>query len=141
MVSVMYSYNMYMEGLFSTLTLGSAFLHFCITFVVAFLCESVIGPIARGVASKMPIDKSKKAYVILANSTCMVIGMVMIMSFYGLITAVLSNGVEGPLLKQYVQMIIRNVIVAYPAQLLVVGPLVRWVFGTFIKNKTSKQLA
>lgn len=141
MVLVMFWYNMYMEGLIGTLTIGSAILHFCISYVVAFLCEAVVGPIARGIANKLPFDKSKKLNVILANSTCMVIGMVFIMSFYGLITAMLANGVEGPLLNQYFKLVMRNVVVAFPAQLLVVGPFVRWVFVKFIQNKTSKQFA
>lgn len=130
-----------MEGLISTLTFWSALFHFSLTFIVAFVFESVIGPIARGIAFKLPFDKSKKVYVILANSTFTVIGMVICMSVFGLITALLSNGLEGSLLNHYFMLIIRNFVVAYPVQLLVVGPLVRWVLVKFIKNRTNHQFS
>lgn len=137
MVFVMFFYNMYREGLLSTLTVSSALLHFALTFIVAFLLESfIVGPIARGIAFKLPYDKSKKVYVIIAVSTCMVTGMVICMSVFGLITALLSNSLEGPLLKNYFMLFIQNFVVAYPVQLLVVGPLARWILVKFIKKNS-----
>lgn len=74
----------------------------------------------------MPFDKSKKLYVILAMSTCMVIGMVLCMSVFGLVTAALSNGLNGDsLFSAYLMIVLKNFILAYPLQLLIMGPLVR----------------
>jgi len=141
MVFVMFLYNMYMEGLLSTLTIWSISLNFALTFVVAFVLEAfIVGPIARGIAFKLPYDKSKRIYVILVVSTCMVIGMVLCMSVFGLIITILSSSLEGSLLDNYFVLIIRNFVVAYPAQLLVVGPLARWVLVTFIKDNTHSKI-
>ncbi|WVD78994.1 hypothetical protein T3H97_25580 [Paenibacillus sp. LX16] len=54
---------------------------------------------------------SKKVFVILSLSCCMVIGMVLCMSLYGLGTAYFFNG-----------------------QILIVGPLVRYLFAKFVKG-------
>ena len=137
MVFVMFFYNLYRLGLLSSISASSALLHFAMTFVVAFLVESfIVGPVARRLAFKLPIDKSKKIQVILAVSTCMVFGMVICMSVYGLITASLSNSLDGSLLKNYYMLIIYNFIVAYPAQLLIVGPLARWALVKFIRKNS-----
>lgn len=141
MASIMWFYNLYMEGLLGTISAKGAVLQFIITFIVAFVVESLIGPLMLGVASKLPIDKSKKAYVIIANSTFMVIGMVLCMSMFGLIMTVLNHGIEGSLLQHYLLLIGRNFVVAFPLQLLIAGPLVRWAFVKFIKEKNSPKYA
>ncbi|RKP58106.1 DUF2798 domain-containing protein [Cohnella endophytica] len=141
MVSVMYFYNMYMEGLLGTLTFWSVLFNYSLTFIVAFIVETfLVGPIMRGIAFKLPYDKSKKLKVIVAVSTCMVVGMVICMSVYGLITAILSNHLEGSLFMHYFKLIIRNFAVAYPSQLLIVGPLSRWILVKFIKNSAQPKL-
>lgn len=87
---------------------------------------------------KMPFDKSKKLYMVLAMSTCMVVGMVLCMSVFGLITAVLSNGLnENSLFSAYLMIVLKNFILAYPLQLLIMGPLVRGIFVKFVKPKVS----
>lgn len=141
MVSIMMVYNLYMEGLLGTLTVGSAILQFIFTFMVAFIVESLIGPLMRKIALKLPYDKSKKVYLIIANSTCMVIGMVICMSLFGLIMSLVNGGIEGSVFQHYMTLIGRNFILAYPAQLLVVGPLVRWIFVKYIQEKNSPQFA
>lgn len=87
---------------------------------------------------KLPFDKSKKLYVALAISTCMVVGMVLCMSVFGLITAALSNGLnENSLFSAYLMIVLKNFILAYPLQLLIMGPLVRGIFVKFVKPKVS----
>ena len=142
MVCVMFFYNMYMNGLLTTLPIYGILSQFALTFVVAFLVESfIVGPVARKAAFALPYDKSKQLYVILATSTCMVIGMVACMSVFGLITSMINNGIEGSILSNYGRTILKNVIVAYPAQLLVIGPLVRFLFVKFVKNETPVNLS
>ncbi|MBD7966738.1 DUF2798 domain-containing protein [Paenibacillus gallinarum] len=142
MVCVMFFYNMYLNGLLTTLPISGILSQFALTFVIAFLVESfIVGPIARKAAFSLPFDKSKTLYVILATSTCMVIGMVLCMSVYGLITSMIMNGIEGSILANYGRTILKNVIVAYPAQLLVIGPLVRFLFVKFVKDEPVVNLS
>lgn len=142
MVCVMFFYNMYLNGLLTTLPISGILSQFALTFIVAFLVESfIVGPIARKAAFSLPYDKSKTLYVILATSTCMVIGMVLCMSVFGLVISMVNNGIEGSLLANYGRTILKNVIVAYPAQLLVIGPLVRFLFVRFVKNAAAVNLS
>ena len=65
----------------------------------------------------------------------MVIGMVLSMSVYGLITMSLTKGLDGePILLSYAFIVMKNFIVAYPLQLLIMGPLVRGLFMKFVKR-------
>lgn len=58
------------------------------------------------------------------------------MSVYGLLNAYLSNGLVGQsLFESYVSIVFKNVVFAFPLQLIVIGPLVRYVFSKFIKAK------
>ena len=67
----------------------------------------------------------KKVIVI---STCMVVPMVIIMSFYGAMEACVRSGQWGLLLIIWFTNIPKNFIMALPFQLIVAGPLVRIVF-------------
>ncbi|TWG74344.1 hypothetical protein L604_000700000390 [Bacillus subtilis J27] len=110
-----------------------------IGFMVALLFDLLlVGPLAKKIAFRMPFDKTKKIYVILAMSTCMVIGMVLFMSVFGLVTAVLANGLNGDsLFSAYLMIVLKNFILAYPLQLLIMGPLVRGIFMKFVKPKLT----
>ncbi|MET3195571.1 hypothetical protein ABID96_002539 [Bacillus sp. OAE603] len=61
--------------------------------------------------------------------------MVLCMSLYGLVTAYLSNGLEESLLKSYFPIASRNFIFALPLQLLIMGPVVRYLFTKFVKSQ------
>lgn len=64
--------------------------------------------------------------------------MVLCMSVFGLITAALSNGLnENSLFSAYLMIVLKNFILAYPLQLLIMGPLVRGIFVKFVKPKVS----
>ncbi|MEC1292041.1 DUF2798 domain-containing protein [Bacillus mojavensis] len=134
MVCVMSIYNAVINGAIRDFSWVIAF-EMIIGFIVALL---LVGPLARKMTFKMPFDKSKKLYVVLAMSTCMVVGMVLCMSVFGLITATLSNGLnENSLFSAYLMIVLKNFILAYPLQLLIMGPLVRGIFVKFVKPKVS----
>lgn len=142
MVLIMFFYNLALNGLLTTLPIGGILAQFALTFIVAFLVESfIVGPVARKAAFALPYDKSKQLYVILATSTCMVIGMVVCMSIYGVINSMIFSEMEGSFLSNYAHTVLKNVIVAYPTQLLIVGPLVRWLFTSFVKEKQPATIA
>ncbi len=57
------------------------------------------------------------------------------MSFYGLLTSILSHAIsDHSLFEAYLEIFIKNFVVAYPLQLLVIGPAVRALFIKFIKK-------
>jgi len=137
MVIVMMSFNLIYNGLIGRLSPLELLFQFVLCFVVAFLVESfIVGPVAQKVAFSLPFDKSNKLFGILAMSCCMVVGMVLIMSLYGMVTSYFADQLVGKsLLDTYLHTITRNFSLALPLQLLIIGPLVRYVFRTFIKGK------
>ncbi|MFQ7527548.1 MAG: hypothetical protein ACLRMN_08180 [Mediterraneibacter gnavus] len=72
----------------------------------------------------------------IAVSGCMVIPMVIIMSFYGGVEACIKSGEWGSLLLIWLTNIPKNFIMALPFQLLIAGPLVRKVFRTAFPEGT-----
>src|SRR3954463_8624147 len=80
MVLVMSVYNLFLNGLIDELSVGKMLIEGIIGFMIALLLDLfLVGPTAKKVAFMLPFDKSKKVYVILAISFCMVIGMVLFM--------------------------------------------------------------
>ncbi|WP_205128531.1 hypothetical protein, partial [Salmonella enterica] len=68
-------YNAIINGAIHDFSLMTVF-EMVIGFMVALLFDLLlVGPLAKKIAFRMPFDKTKKIYVILAMSTCMVIGM------------------------------------------------------------------
>ncbi|OBR67618.1 DUF2798 domain-containing protein [Paenibacillus oryzae] len=143
MVIVMTTYNLALNNRLWEITLAEGVVEFLCGISVAFLLDFfLVGPFAKKMAFKLPINKSKKVYAILSISTCMVIGMAACMSLYGLAMAYWINGPgTEPLLVSYLQTFGKNFIVALPLQLLIVGPLVRYVFIRFVQKKTNSPLA
>lgn len=137
MVVVMTFYNLIRNGLIGTISLQGLLMQFVLGFIIAFLLELfIVGPVAKKIALSLPYDKSKKVFVILSISFCMVIGMVLCMSLYGLVTAYFSNGLAGKaLLETYFSFVFNNFIFAFPLQLIIMGPLVRYLFSKFVKGK------
>ncbi|KAA0948756.1 DUF2798 domain-containing protein [Sporosarcina sp. ANT_H38] len=137
MVLIMSFYNTALHG-FSSFTVGSAVIQFVITFIVAFIAESFVEPLGRKFALSLPYDKSKDINFIVAMSLCMVPIMVLIMSVYGLILTTLMTGIEGSIFTAYLKIVGLNLIVAFPSQLLIVGPISRRLLAKYIKPSTQK---
>lgn len=136
MVIVMTFYNLFTNGLIGTVSLKGILIQFILGFITAFLLELfIVGPVAKKIALSLPYDKSKKVFVILSISFFMVIGMVLCMSLYGLGNAYFSNSLIGEsLLESYFSIVFKNFIFAFPLQLIIMGPLVRYLFK-FAKDK------
>lgn len=132
MVTIMLCYNAFVLGI-SEMTMGKFVTMYVITFVVAFIIESIVGPAARKVALSLPYDKSNPSKVVVAIATCMVPTMVLIMSAYGLLLKDFEGGIEGPLWQAYLIGVGLNIIVAYPSQLIIVGPISRRLMFKYVK--------
>lgn len=137
MVVGMTFYNLMTNGLIGTISLKGILLQLILGFITAFLLEVfVVGPVAKKIACSLPYDKSKKVFSILSISLCMVIGMVLFMSLFGLGMAYLSDSsIGGSFLESYFSIVLKNFIFALPLQLIIVGPLVRYIFTKFVLDK------
>lgn len=92
-------------------------------FIVAFFFDTVIvGPIAKKLAFKLPIDRNNKLQTILAISLLMITGMVTFMSVFGLL---MRPELPENIIHAYFTAWRMNFIAALPLQLLLVGPISR----------------
>ncbi|EJQ50332.1 hypothetical protein A6283_26445 [Bacillus wiedmannii] len=138
MVIVMTFYNLLLNGVGGPIHIKEIALELIIGFIIALLIEiCIVGPCAKKLVFMLPFDKSKKINIIVAMATAMVIGMVFFMSFYGMTMMYLHGGLQGnSFVSMYFSIFIKNFILAYPLQLIIMGPLVRFLFGKFVmKNK------
>ncbi|MFY4672673.1 DUF2798 domain-containing protein [Bacillus anthracis] len=141
MVIVMTFYNLLMNGSGGPIHIKEIALELLIGFIIALLIEiSIVGPCAKKIVFMLPFDKSKKINIIIAMATAMIIGMVFFMSFFGMIMMHLHGGLQGDsFVSIYFSIFIKNFIMAYPLQLIIMGPLVRFLFAKFVlKNKAVK---
>ncbi len=139
MVIVMTFYNLLMNEAGGPIYIKEIALELLIGFIIALLIEiCIVGPCAKKIVFMLPFDKSKKINIIVAMATTMVIGMVFFMSFFGMAMMHLHGGLQG---DSFVSIFIKNFIMAYPLQLIIMGPLVRFLFAKFVMKKKSFNVA
>ncbi|MEQ3594256.1 MULTISPECIES: DUF2798 domain-containing protein [Bacillus] len=143
MVIVMTFYNLLTNGSGGPIHIKEIALEILIGFIIALLIEiCIVRPSAKKIVFMLPFDKSKKVNIIIAMATAMVIGMVFFMSFYGMAMMYLHNGLHGEsFVSMYFSIFIKNFIIAYPLQLIIMGPLVRFLFGKLVLKKKSVNVA
>lgn len=126
MVFIMSVYNVSrMRGL-SWISVQEAWMGFPIAYLIAMLCDwFLVGGLAKKIAFKVVGFEAEPWKKILAVSTTMVCGMVIIMSMYGAIEAV---GISSRTLFVWMTNIPWNFVMALPLQLLIAGPVIRFVF-------------
>ncbi|ALS37263.1 preprotein translocase subunit SecE [Enterococcus rotai] len=124
MVIIMSAYNLLLHGQFS---LSNLFGGLVPGFIVAFLLDVlVVSSPAKKIAFALPVNKEKKIHLIIAVSSCMVLGMVFFMSMYGVL---MQFGFTENFLNYYLGAFAKNLIMALPLQLLVVGPVCRMILS------------
>ncbi|SDJ98426.1 hypothetical protein [Sediminibacillus albus] len=141
MVIFMTFYNLFVNGLLGTISFRAILIQLIIGFMIAFLLELfLVGPAAHKLAIALPFTKSKDIYRILSISFFMVVGMVHLMSIYGMVVSYLFNGLgEESILRSYYSIVLKNFIFALPLQLIIMGPAVRYLFGKFVISQRSAQ--
>lgn len=139
MVLFMTLYNFYLNDIFGQISFLGGITDFLIGFIVAIILDLyLVGPIAKKIAFKLTANTSNVLFKILTISTCMVIGMAFFMSIYGLITNYFHNGLySNSVIKEFLSVFCRNFIVALPLQIIVMGPIVRFLFNKFIKTSQN----
>lgn len=156
MVYWMSVYNVaLLNGGLDASTFAQAWLGFPPAYVFAMLCDwFVASPLAKGFAFKHLVTpgKSSPRAMVVAVSCSMVVPMVVIMSLYGACEAAahLPGGIAGSLAMVpaiWLRNIPMNLIMALPTNLLVAGPIARWLFrrafpmGTVLAEPADKVLA
>lgn len=137
MVLGMTIYNMILNEGFHSNLLNNLLKEFWLGFIVALLLDIfIVGKLAKPIAFKIvkPNKETKQIKIILAISSCMVIGMVLFMSMFG---AIIAAGFNIDALKLYPLCIVRNFVVALPLNLLIVSPMVRFSFNKIFPVKVS----
>ena len=120
MVCGMSAYNLALVGKLSFLKFAVGLIP---GFIVAFFFNTVIvGPVAKKLAFKLPIDRNNKLQTILAISLLMITGMVTFMSVFGLL---MRPELPENIIHAYFTAWGMNFIAALPLQLLLVGPISR----------------
>jgi hypothetical protein len=109
-------------------------------FVVAFLLDVIIvGPIAKKIAlailEKIPRKESRLLKVFMISG-CMVLSMVTFMSLYGLLfnQVTLTWGAYG-------QAWLTNFVLALPLNLIIIGPISRFILGKLQKISKLQNFA
>ncbi|MEK3901035.1 MULTISPECIES: DUF2798 domain-containing protein [unclassified Paenibacillus] len=102
---------------------------------VALFCDIVVvGRIAKGLAFKIVKPSAPQIRKVLTISCFMVCGMVILMSLYGTLA---HFGFGGNFFRHYFSILGLNFICALPLQLLVAGPLIRFLFSRMFPVRTA----
>ena len=140
MVLWMSIYNVTLHmGALNLTTIREAWIGFPIAYVFAMCMDwfVVSGP-AKGFAFRFLVKpESPVLHKVIAVSCSMVVPMVIIMSFYGAMEAIVSGGAGwNQLLLIWITNIPRNFIMALPLQLLIAGPFIRGLFRKLFPEGT-----
>lgn len=131
MVLWMSIYNVALHtGELSIQVLQDAWIGFPFAFIFAMLLDLfLVSNLAKRFAFRFLVQpEDRDLHKILAISICMVIMMVLFMSFYGALEACVKSGVWSAVGPVWLSNIPKNFIMALPLQLLIAGPCVRYVF-------------
>ena len=127
------------SGIFSSLIGLALFPLLGVTFSkVIFLDMLLVGPLAKTIAfailHKVKVHDKRWAKILVISGT-MALFMVTFMSFYGL----LYNG-QIVTLSSYSRAWLTNVIMAFPLNFLVVGPISRFILGKLQKPLPGEEV-
>ncbi|MBD7986369.1 DUF2798 domain-containing protein [Sporosarcina sp. Sa2YVA2] len=136
MVFFMTLYNFYLNDTFGQISFMGGITDFFIGFMVAIILDLyLVGPIAKKIAFRLTANTTNVVYKVLTISTCMVTGMAFFMSIYGLGINYFHNGFySNSIITEYLSVFSKNFIVALPLQIIIMGPIVRFIFTKYIKN-------
>ena len=112
-------------------TIADAWLGFPPAYVVAMLLDVLLASrFAKWFAFRFLVTpgKSSRTAITLAISTMMVFPMVLLMSLYGALEAFVHVGDPAAILPTWLFNIPWNFVAALPWNLLIAGPLSRWIF-------------
>lgn len=119
------------QGHVGTDVIAAAWLGFPLAYAFAICCDWFIAsPLTKKFVFRYLVTPGKTSprRIMLAISSCMVVPMVIIMSLYGAFEAVSHTGNLASVPMIWLTNIPFNFVMALPWNLLVAGPLARWLF-------------
>lgn len=127
------------KGELSTEVISAAWMGLPLGCLVAFCLDwfLVAKPAKRLAFSKLLPQDASLIRKILTISTCMVVPMVLLMSGYGAIMTAVQTGDWGSFSWLWLRNIPLNLIVAWPLQIVIAGPLVRTAFSYIYAKKNA----
>jgi len=126
MVLIMTIYNEIRIFGFTNGVIAKSWLNFPLAYVIAMLLDwFIVSKFAHFMLNKFVKPDDKPIKIVLIISISMVFGMVILMSLFG---AILAVGLSSLTFKVWITNILYNFIVALPLQLIIAGPLVRFIF-------------
>lgn len=125
----MYNVSLHMGGLSST-SIRAGWLGFPIAYIIAMCCDwFLVSKIAKKIAFTYFVrPSSSTTRKAIAVSCCMVVPMVIIMSFYGGLEVCIRTGLWNELGILWLTNIPKNLLMALPLQLILAGPFIRFTF-------------
>lgn len=111
-------------------SIKAGWLGFPIAYIFAMCCDwFFVSKIAKGFAFKYLVKPDSSVLrKVISVSCCMVVPMVIIMSLYGAVEVSVEMGNFSNLLIIWLANIPKNFVMALPYQLIIAGPLTRFVF-------------
>lgn len=111
-------------------SIKAGWLGFPIAYIFAMCCDwFFVSKIAKGFAFKYLVKPDSSVLrKVISVSCCMVVPMVIIMSLYGAVEVSIEMGNFSNLLMIWLTNIPKNFVMALPYQLIIAGPLTRFVF-------------
>lgn len=111
-------------------SIKAGWLGFPIAYIFAMCCDwFFVSKIAKGFAFKYLVKPDSSVLrKVISVSCCMVVPMVIIMSLYGAVEVSIEMGNFSNLLIMWLTNIPKNFVMALPYQLIIAGPVVRFVF-------------
>ncbi len=98
-----------------------------LVFSIALLLDLfLVGPLAKKFVLHVLPPETKKIVVIISIASTMVISMVLLMSIFGV---TYTHGFTSKAFREYPKTVGLNFIAAYPLNLLIISPLVRYLFS------------
>ena len=124
-----YNVSLHMGGL-SMESIKAGWLGFPIAYIFAMCCDwFFVSKLAKGFAFKYLVKPDSSVLrKVISVSCCMVVPMVIIMSLYGAVEVSIEMGNFSNLLMMRLTNIPKNFVMALPYQLIIAGPVVRFVF-------------
>ena len=110
--------------------LQEAWLAFPLAYLVAFLFQKfIVSKFAERFAFRFLVKPTSKSWKIIISITCCtILPMVILMSVFGAIESCMATGKWSTSGWQYLMIFPRNLAMALPFELLIVGPLLRFIF-------------
>ena len=136
MVYIMTLYNTVLAtGNFRNLTFLIALKGMWIEFIIIFLCAFFISsPIAKCLAFRVVKPGDRPIFIIFAIQIFTVVCQVALASILGVYH---GYGFTSQFIPNYFATYCRNFIMAMPVQLLIAGPIARWLFRTMFKPEKN----